>query len=145
MLSSLFKAVGEIRAGKVAERVGEYNANIQKRAAAVARDQAAAEMIQQNRASRKALGSMRAAYGAAGVTVEGSPLDVLAESAATAERDRLTIKYRGDLVALGAEAGAELDLFQGREAKRAGYYRAAGTILAGMEDALKSAGTGGAA
>lgn len=122
-------AFGSIQQGSAARQVGQYNAKVAKRAAAVARDQAAAAMIRQDKLARKARGAIRAAYGAAGVSVEGSPLDVLAESAANAELDRLTIKYRGELQAQGFEADGALSLFEGRSAQTASYFKAAGSIL----------------
>lgn len=45
--------------------------------------------------ARKRIGLMRANYGASGVTMDGSPLDVLEDAASTAELDRLTILHGG--------------------------------------------------
>lgn len=46
--------------------------------------------------SSKILGQMRASYGASGVTMEGSPLEVLRESAKNAELDALYTRYAGE-------------------------------------------------
>lgn len=127
------QAAGTLKAGMDANAAGKYNAKKAKRAAAVSRDQAAAAMIRQDKEARKAMGAMRAAYGAAGVTVEGSPLEVLAESAANAELDRLTIKYRGELAAQGYESDAALSKFEGKSALTGSLFKAAGTILGGFQ------------
>lgn len=125
-------ALGQIGGGIAEKEAGEYNAAIKRRNAAVHRDMAAAEAVQQQRKARKVIGSMRAAYGASGVTVEGSPLEVLQESARAAERDRAMIIYRGELRAIGAEAQASLDEEMGQSAERAGYLSGAGELLYGF-------------
>lgn len=128
----LIMAASAVAQGNAAKKQGQFNARVQARNAAVARDQAAAEIARQRIAARKTIGSMRAAYAASGVTVEGSPLDVLEESAAAAELDTQTLRYRGELRAQGAEIGASLENYKGNEAQRAGWISAAGTIFGGF-------------
>jgi len=55
----------------------------------------------------KSLGSIRAAAGASGVR-GGSALDILAESAANAELNALTLRHAGELTAIGFERDAEI-------------------------------------
>lgn len=128
-IGAAIAAAGAIKKGQSAKKKGEYDAKVLERDAAVARDQANAVSLRQQRAARKIMGSMRAAYGAAGVTVEGSPLDVLEESAGQAELDRLTIQYNAELKATGAIDGAALSIILGKEAEKAGYMEAGGTLM----------------
>lgn len=129
IVGAVISAMGALRQADSAKKMAKYNAALGERQAGITRDQTNADLARQRRAARKMLGTMRAQYGAAGVNVEGSPLDVLEESAANAELDHLTLKYRGDLKAQGYEMGAELDRYKGDEAQRAGYMKAAGTLI----------------
>ena len=128
-IGAAFSAFGSLMGGASKRRAKRREAARQQRNAAIARDQAAAEILRQTVVSRKVQGSMRAAYGAAGVTVEGSPLDVLEESAANAELDRLTIKYRGELRAIGYEEGAAESRREGSDAFTGGLISAAGSMF----------------
>lgn len=87
--------------------------------------------------ARKRIGLMRANYGASGVAIEGSPLDVLEESAANAELDRLTILQGGSIEAGRYRAA-------GKAAMVRGIGSAAGDLLGGglsLYDAYDEAGT----
>jgi hypothetical protein len=131
-------AYGAVKQGNEAKAVGEYNAALGLQNAAIARDQAQADAASQERHSTRVIGAMRAGYGASGVTLEGSPLDVLESSAAEAELDRQNILYRGELRALGYNSGAELDRMRGSSGQQAGYFGAASSILMGGARAYHS-------
>ena len=74
----------------------------------------------------KLLSSQRALYAKAGVDLStGSPLTVLAATAAEGEREALTIRT-------GAEEEAEFLRFQGRAARAAGSTQAGATLLSGL-------------
>lgn len=121
--------LGQLQQAQTARAVGRYNQQLSERNAAIARDQTAAEIIRQQRTARRVQGAARAAYGASGVTMEGSPLDVLEDNATQAELDTLTLRYRGELRAQGYEQAGDMARFEGDRAARAGWTRAAGTLL----------------
>src|SRR5262249_6097014 len=75
-----------------------------------------------------------AAYGASGVTAEGSPLDVLASSAYKAEMDRQTILYDGRIKAMGYEDQAALDRAKAGNEMMSGIGDAAGILMKGAGD-----------
>ena len=79
--------------------------------------------------ARQQIGQLRANYGASGVAIEGSPLDLLEQSARNAELDRLTIINQGALQATAYRNQAALDRSQGRSALASGGISAAGTLL----------------
>jgi hypothetical protein len=120
-----------------AAQAAEYNAAQAQQNAVVARQQAGASAEQQRMAATKHLGTMRASYGASGVTMEGSATDVLAESAGLAELDRLNILYGGELKAAGYEQTAALDrnraagLRQSASSAKSSGWGAAGAALIG--------------
>lgn len=124
-------AVSAIQQGNAANSAAKYNAAIAERNAVTARQQAAAEEDKQRRLAYMRLGNARAAYGASGVNLEGSPLDVLEQSAAEEELDALTIRYQGDLTSRNYLEQAALDRAQGKNAKMAGYMGAGSAILLG--------------
>lgn len=129
--SSVMSAAGSIQQGNSAKAAAEYNARVAENNAITARQQAAAQEEQHRRLARRQLGQMRAAYGASGVTMEGSPLDILAQSAKDAELDALNIRYGGELKAQGLESEAVLERYRGKSAQRAGYMGAATGLLSG--------------
>lgn len=124
-------AVGAMSQAASARSAAKYNASIAERNAVVARQQAAVNEDAQRRAAYRALGRMRAGYGAAGVTVEGSPLDVLEDSAAEAELDALNIRYKGELTAMGYQDEATLQRMRGKAAMTAGIFKAGSALLGG--------------
>lgn len=137
-LPMIFSAVGAIGTAVSAVAQGErdsqmstYNAQLAQRNAGIARDQAAADADAQARHARRVIGGARAAYGASGITMEGSPLDVLEMSAANAELDNRSILYKGELRAMGYEDTAGLDLMRGDAARQTGGERAGSAILLG--------------
>lgn len=122
-------AMGQLQSAQAAKRAGRTNRWLGERNAAIARDQTAAEITRQRREARRVQGATRAAYGASGVTMEGSPLDVLEDSASQAELDALTLQYRGELRARGyEEAGARAQL-EGDQQARAGRMQAIGSLV----------------
>lgn len=131
IVGTAFTAVSAISQGNAARKEGEYNAAIGTRNAQIARDQADADASAQQRVAQQRLGAARASYAASGVTMEGSPLDVLAMSAANAEMDKQNILYKGNLRAMGYEETAALDLARGKNAQKQGYMKAASAFLTG--------------
>lgn len=122
-------AIGQLQQAQTARAVGRYNQQLGERSAGIARDQTAAEITRQQRTARRVQGAARAAYGASGVTMEGSPLDVLEDNATQAEIDTLTLRYRGELRAQGYEQEGSMARFRGNQQARAGRMAAAGTLL----------------
>jgi len=116
--SGLFGAGGSFAAGQTLLTVGTglsgltgfMSANDQANAleAEAAEKQRAgilAEAAEREDNKRK-LSSMRAKYGASGVKLEGTPLEVLEESAATGEANALALRYGGASSASSRRAGA---------------------------------------
>lgn len=129
-------ATGAIKQSEAQRDAALYNAARSERDAAVAVDQAYRDSETQQRQSRVFMGGVRAAYGASGVTSEGSPSDVLRMSAVNAELDRQAILYKGNLRAMGFIDEAQLDRMEGGTAIQQGQIRAATSILTGAANAV---------
>lgn len=135
---------GKFQEARAARAAAEYNARMAEMNAIQAEQQAAAEEDRQRRLSYKQLSAMRAGYGAAGVSIEGSPLDVLEESAANAELDALTIRHAGQVRATAFRQEAALERMRGRAEYRAGLLGAASSLLSGVGGFFPLNRTGGA-
>lgn len=123
------QAYGQYQAGEAENRAAQLNAQVAGQNAALAIQQAAQDERALRVQGRKFLGDMRASYGASGVTMEGSPLEVMKESAAAIELDALNIKYEGETRALGFRNDARLERYRGEYAAAAGRLGAAATLL----------------
>lgn len=119
---------GFSEAGALRTEASAYKAN-----AKLARERARIDEFRQRNLSYKALSSIRAGYGAAGVvSTEGSALDVLEESAATAELDALLIRHAGEVQARNYEAAAKAAKSRARGAEVGGVLSGVGKIFGGF-------------
>lgn len=126
---SAFGAVSQANAQKAAH---QFNAQLAERDATVAVQQADAEATRLRREAERVEGSLIAGFGASGLTVEHSALDVLADSAMQSQLDIETLKYRGNLKAMGYHDTAALERVAGETAVQQGQLRAASEILTGV-------------
>lgn len=99
------------------------------------------EADQARRKARITQAAARAQVGASGVTVAGSPTEVLASNAEQNELDIQGILYNTRIQANQARTQGAIANFQGQQAKSASYLSAANNVFAG----LKSVNFGGSA
>lgn len=108
---------GQLAQGDAAEAMAKRQAELERR-----------QGVQRERLIRKqgerAKGRLRAAVGKSGVTMEGSPMEALAESAMNIEMDALNARY-------GASEAATMALAQGDAQKSAAQLGAATSLLSG--------------
>jgi len=124
-------AIGAIQQGNAAKAAANYNAAVARNNAIASRQNAEAQAKRQEREARIRAGANRAALGGSGVQLEGSVLDVLEDNAMEEELDRLMILHQGELQASNFESSANLMEFEGRQAQKAGRFKAFGTLAAG--------------
>src|SRR5262245_58059242 len=103
IVGTVVAAAGAVSSGIAQSHAADYSAQVAQQNAQLAKQQAQQNAEIQAAQARQQLGATAAAYGASGVTAEGSPLDVLASSAYKAEMDRQTILYDGRIKAMGYE------------------------------------------
>jgi hypothetical protein len=93
--------------------------------------------------SRERISKMIASYAKSGVVLdEGSPLLVMADSAAKAEKDALAIRWGGDVDYTQAINEANLMRFYGKNAAKTGRTQAGVTMLQGIGNAGMAYGQG---
>lgn len=140
VISAGMSAVSAISGASQQKSAAKYNQKVAENQAISARQEAAANADMQRRKSAKTIGSMQAAYGASGVTSEGSPIEVLEESARNAELDRLSILWSGETRAMGYEATAKLEKNRASNAMASGLLSAAGSAVKGFASVYQPSG-----
>ena len=108
---------GALQAGQAGQQAAAFNME-SARMEGVMREAA------QRQQSQRQIASIRAGISKSGVTTEGTPLMVLAESAANAEIDALNTRF-----STGRQM--ELERMRGTQARRAAYWSAGTSLLAG--------------
>lgn len=135
MAGAAMSAVGAIQQGQAQAQAANYNANLAERNARVVAQQTTAEVGLQRQEAARTQGSLIAGYAASGVTMEGSPSDVLRASITQAKLDEHTLIYKGDLQAMGLRETATLNRFQGQTAENQSYLNAASYLVGGAGQA----------
>lgn len=121
-VGTVASAIGAMQAGKAEAGAANYNAEMARR------DASSKEAAQRMGAQRQ-LSNIRASVGKSGATMAGTPLMVLAESAANAEIDALNTRYSG-------AAESNLQMSRAKNARTAGNLRAGTSLLSGMSRIL---------
>lgn len=143
-------AIGAISSANAASSAAKYNAKVADRDAVVADqnrklaiDQSRIDAEDKRRDNRRVMASIRTQYGASGLSLAGSPLDVLEDTAVEQELDAKRIEFEGRargregaLQMLGLQEDAALSRMEASSSKRAGYFGAIGTGLSGAGSTL---------
>jgi hypothetical protein len=122
-------AYGTYAASEAASEAHTYNKKIAENQAVYAQQQADIAAQTEQEKNRHILAAQRAAYGSSGVTDEGSPLMVMADTARQMERDQYLIKYGGDVSASGYRAQAGLQGLYARQSQQQGQVGAGVSLL----------------
>lgn len=120
------KAYGAKREGDRAKKIADYNAELERR-----RGEQRALAIR--RKGVRVKGRQASLIGKSGVQMQGSPLEVMAETAANVELDAIH-------TVLDAQATSRLDEKQGEAQKKASRVRAGAAILSGVSSAGSALG-----
>ena len=126
----------------------EWNARNAEVQAGQARYAAGQQEEMQRRKARETMGTALAAGGQAGIALEGSFADLFRQSLYDAEADAMAIRYRGELEAAGLNNQAAMERVNaanarsmGKQATRAGWLNAAGSLLNSGANYMKAGGT----
>jgi hypothetical protein len=141
--STAMAVAGAVKQGQAASQAANYNSQLATQNAGIAAAQGEAAAQAQSRDSQRRIGAETAAYGASGVQMsDGSPADVLADSARSAALDNLTVKYNYQLRGMGYQNQANLESSNSSNASAAGYLRAIGAGAGGAALTYKLNGGG---
>ena len=113
------------------KQMADYNADIIRTEAEAEAERAKIEEARHREKINKFMGTQRAMYGKSGLSMEGSPLLVMEETAAQGELDAMLIRQAGQ--ARVAELTAERNMVKmgGRQAFYGGLTKAGGSLLTG--------------
>ena len=137
MMGFAMQAVGSIYQGIQAQRTADYNAAVAKEEAKTTEVLTDIAIARHRRDAKKLQSAQIARYGAAGVTLEGSPILVMADSAADAELDEALIKFEGQSKASALRSEVRLHKIHGKDALTGAFIRAGSTLLPGVVDKIK--------
>lgn len=118
-MSFLVKTFGQLDAGKSQYEAAQENAQLVLAEGTI-------EEARRRRVGEKYISSLRSRIGKSGVAFTGTPIDVLAESAANAEVDAMNAAW-------SARNRAKVIKREGKMAKKASYYQAGTSLLSGVE------------
>jgi len=114
------------------KEMADYNADLIKDQTKAEESRAKIEETRHREQLKKLMGTQRAMYGKSGMTMEGSPLLIMEETAAQGEIDAMLIRQTGR--ARKAELSGERALVKmgGRQALYGGTAQAGGSLLTGL-------------
>ena len=141
LAGTVVSVVSQIEQGESQKKWSEYNAAVAERDAVAAQQSAEYDASQKRKETAKLIGRQRALYGKAGVTFEGSPLELMEETASQGELDALMIEREGKLKAGNYQSEAALSRMKGSSAQKAGYYGAGSSLLTGASSAMTAYGS----
>lgn len=118
------EAKGVLEEGLASYKAGEYNA-------AASRTQGVIEENRRRTVGKKEISKTRTGIAKSGITAEGTPLNVLVESAANVEIDALNARWSG-------EQRARMEEYKGYTAYKASQLRATAILAKGTADFLES-------
>jgi len=144
-VGTVVSVVGALSAAQAQAQAADYNARVADRDAYVADqnrkstlEMAEIDAADRRRENRRALSAIRASYGASGVELAGSPLDVLQDSATELELDAQRTEYEGrvrgregGLQMIGFGERATLSRMEARSARAGGVFAALGQGFSG--------------
>jgi hypothetical protein len=125
IFGGVLSAVSRIQAAQAQARFAEAQAAMERERIESQRRAAELQIEQKKREKVKFMGAQKARYGKAGVSMLGSPLDVLADTAA---------QFEWDIARIRENAESQIRLFglrAGAFRSRAGSIRTAGFLGAG--------------
>jgi hypothetical protein len=131
VVAAIVSAASAAYSGYQQQRAASYNAKVANQAADAAIARAKYDEQMHRERVRKILSSTRAQYGAAGVSMEGSALLAIEETARQGSLDALAIRYGGDVEAARMRSEAYLSRMQGRSAMTSGMIGAGTSLLGG--------------
>lgn len=134
------QAYGQRQEGKAIATAESYNAGVARQQAANTITAANLEADKKRREAKSMMSTQRAQYLKAGVLLEGSPLEVMADTQAQYEMDIATINYNANIEKNRLLSEASFRDYSAKQAKQSSYLKSGATLLtAGADFASKYA------
>lgn len=137
LLGTAVGVIGAIQQGNAAKAAADFNAKIAERDAKIQRQNAGLAAERQREATTRRLATTRANIASSGITPQGSPLDVLEETAALGKQDELNAAAGFLNSADASNLDAQRERIAGKNAKKSAFFNAAGTAFGGIGNVLR--------
>lgn len=128
-IGAITSVAGALSAGEGEANFHEYNARVAENNAISERRRAAEEANRVEKENSDKISRQINGYLSSGVTMQGTPVVVLANDTVNAEVSRLRALYDGEAAARYYDNLAGSDRLQAREARKAGKRKAGETLL----------------
>lgn len=133
LVGGIVSAVGSLAQANAQANAAKFNAQVAKQNRDATLEQTTNEIQDQRSKNRRMLGAMRAAYGANGLEMSGSPLDVVSDTTTEMEYDVAKMKYIGRVKAVGYANQAKLYEAEADAARTSGIIGAASSMLGAFQ------------
>jgi len=132
VVSTGLSVYGQMEAAATAKKVGKYNAKVAENQALQTEMDAAENIRRQRIANRKAMSMQMGKFAKAGVVInEGTPLELLSESAATLELEVQDYNRNARVQGQNLRAQGAMSIYTGNQQAQAYQIGAASTLLSG--------------
>jgi hypothetical protein len=122
---------GQVQQAQTAKAMGKYNAKLAEQQAIQTEMDAAENIRRKRRENKRLIATQRSRYAKAGVLEEGTPLELLAETAGNLEMETLDYDRQQRQAAAGLRAQGAADLALGANQARGAYIGAGASLLQG--------------
>jgi uncharacterized protein involved in type VI secretion and phage assembly len=136
--ATALSVVGTLVSARAQSKAAEFNARVAADNADLARQASNREEERQRRESARKMSALAARAGKSGVTMSGSLLEVVEESARNAELDALNIRMEGAQREYNFLTQSSLATAEAKNAKTSGYISAAGALTGGAYNYWKA-------
>lgn len=131
VISAGVSAYGQHQQGQSAKQAAKFNARVQENEAKRIEMEGRESLRRKRQENRSRIGAARARLGMSGVTMEGSPLEVMADAAGKLELEALEESRQSKAQSQRLRTQAGITLWEGKQQARAGNIGAGATILSG--------------
>lgn len=130
-LGTAVSVYGQVQQAQTAKAMGKYNAKLAENQARQTEMDAAENIRRKRKENKRLIATQRSRYAKAGVLEEGTPLELLAETAGNLEMETLDYARQQRQAAAGLRAQGAADLAMGANQARAAYIGAGSSLLSG--------------
>lgn len=138
ILAALVSAGGVVYSAQQQKKTADYRAKLAEEAGEEVQAGTEVEKARAEREGKRLLARQRAMYAKSGVKMEGSPLEVLADTQAELDLDQMIIEHGGMSRASAYEREGMFLRQQGKSAQTAGYIGAGSSLLSGLSSTFSS-------
>lgn len=137
LASAAVGAVGETQSANAQAAAAEANANVQRRQAAIEQTAGQQEARRKQEQANKMIGTQLAQYAGSGVTIEGSPMDVMADTRRETFLDQQAVLWNANLKSENLNYSAKIS-----DMNAIGYRKTAGlAVPAGIAKGFAAIGS----